>query len=361
MKAQIYHKFFMVLVSMCLYFVFVVGMLLECISLRPLLGDVVLDPVTVQQIFLGHTVANIIMTWAYYRLLPPKYQANVLLSLSLYFLLGFFIPILANIGLLVVYLLGIKNEKISHHGDVLWRITGQPLMPNRAPEVQPIPKFDNYGMLSRLRKSTNIVEHLGIVLATRFMRDENAVPLLNIALKSPEDDVRLLAFSLLEKKQADINTRIEQLRQNLNGKDDTPKIHIAIAKNYFRLVMLGLVHEEMRSQALGKARWHLQETLNENPSDRNSHFILGQVLLEQGEIDQAQSSFTTALELGFAPSDVYPLLAKAAYMRREFYKIPECMGKIPAEHRLYPPLDDITAYWLQYEKDNLSDHASVAV
>lgn len=225
-------------------------------------------------------------------------------------------------------------------------------MPDQVPNSHACTKFDDHGMRCRLRNSTNIDDHLNIVLATRFMRDENAVPLLNIAVKSPEDDVRLLAFSLLEKKNAEINNRIEQLRQDLTRKDNKAKIHVAVAKNYLRLVKLGLLQEEMKPRILDKAYEHLREALSENPADRNSHFILGQILMEKGEIDEAQAALNKALEHGFAAGDVYPFLAKAAYLRRDLLNIPEYIKKIPTEHRIYPPMADIAAYWLQDGKIN---------
>lgn len=338
------HRFFFSVTSYLL--IFCAGMALELRSIRPFFSTPTPEWMLFRNLILGHITANFAMALALYRLLPRKYRTSSVRSFFSCFLLGLFLPILASLGLLVVFFIGRRHVK-NRTPSALWQVTAHPLQANRAKSIRSQPKFGGHGMPSRLRKSTNPNDHLGIVLATRFMRDENAVPLLKAALKSHEDDVRLPAFSLLEKRFAEINSRIVQLQHRLHREGKKAKIHVAIAHNYLRLVILELIQEEMKNQALNKARQHLQEALREDAADRKSHFILGQVLLEQGEVEQAQSALMKALDLGFAKAEVYPLLAKAAHLLRQFHYIPEYIEEIPAEHRIYPPLAHISTSWLR--------------
>ncbi len=322
------------------------GFSLECSAFLPFFTEPGTKKIVFASLMLKHTAASTLMAWALYRLLPLKYQADFIKGFGYYFLLSFFIPLIGSLGLLLVFLLGICREKKLATDDHIWRVTGQALMPNQAPDLNERPKFGASGMLSRLRRSNNSSQHLGIVLATRFMGDDNAIPLLNTALRNPEDDVRLLAFSLLEKKSTDINSHIENLQKNLQNEDKKAKTHIAIARNYLRLVILKLIQDEMKDQALQKAEENLKKALKENPEERNGHFILGQVLLERDDVDQAELSFTKALQLGFSPTAVYPFLAHIAFLRRQFKSIPEYLNNIPPERRRYPPLAGIASYWL---------------
>jgi tetratricopeptide (TPR) repeat protein len=307
----------------------------------------------------GHFLMNLIMAWTLLRLLPQRYQQHVLGPIIFFFSLGFFMPIFGSIGLFIALMFGIWKQKNIQNKNKVWRLTGRALIPNRTPNIYKKLTFSAHGMLSRLQKSDNLKEHLGIVLATRFMREENAVPLLNLALKNPQDDVRLIAFTLLEKKNAHINADIERLQNSLSKDEKSTKTHIAIAINYLRLVLLNLIQAEMRDQVLDIAHQHLNKALNEDSSDRNGHFILGQILLEQGQVDKAESAFNRALELGFAPSNIYYFLAQIAYQRRQFHKLKEYLSKIPIEYRRYPPLDKIAAYWLGDRKLDLNYSSDV--
>lgn len=280
------------------------------------------------------------------RMLPNKYRANGFKAFLYFFLLGLFIPIVGNLGLITVLILGIKREKSTDSGDIICRFTKQVPMPIKPPTVLKKPKFGIHGMQSRLQKSKNTEEHLRIVLATRFMSNNHAIPLLKIALRNPEDEVRLLAFSMLEKKNTEIYTRIETLQQSLGSAEKKEKIHVTIARNYFNLVVLDLIQEEMKSQVLTKAHQHLQKALDRDPDNRNAHFFLGQVLLESGTIEHAVQAFESALDLGYPPSAVNTFLAETAYQQRQFQKIPAYIQQIPVGQRVYPPLADVAAYWL---------------
>ncbi len=325
---------------------FLAGMGLEYYSVLALFSENSPLPMAPRWILFNHVWANYMMARGLSGLLPPPYRAQRFRSFVYYFLIGLFIPMIGNIGLLFVDLLGIRRQKIFREKEQLWRTTEQAPMPARAPQVRSKPAFGAHGMLSRLQKSNDLKAHLGIVLATRSMRDENAVPLLNVALKNPQDDVRLLAFTLLEKKTAHINTNIEKLQRSLKKETNKAKVQVAIAKNYLQLVTLGLVQAEMKPQVLELAARHIEEALKEDSGFRNAHFILGRIRLEQGRVDPAEAAFNRALDLGFAATEIYPFLAQVAYRRREFGKIPQYLKQIPDAYRRYDPLAKVAAYWL---------------
>lgn len=347
MNANFFHRSLSFPAAAGCALIFFIGIYLDCRTVLPLFSDFAHGEISFRQLFIGHAAANLITAFALLWFLPPTYRRNSYKSYICCFSLVFFTPILGTVGLLAAIIFGLREEQNINLNTQMWQATGLAPMPIRAPKnIQAKTNFDANGMQSRLRKSDNFNEHLDIVLATRFMRDENAIPLLNMALRDPQDDVRLLAFSLLEKKNAEINTAIEGLQLRLVTEDKKAKIHIAIAQNHLRLVRLELIQEEIKKQALTKARRHLNEALGEDPLDRTGYFVLGQVLLEQAEVEQAESAFAKALELGFADGEVYPFLAKTAYLRRQFHKISDYLKKIPEEHLKYPPLADIGTYWL---------------
>lgn len=331
---------------------FSVGICLEYLSTLALFPEVAPVPMSLPKILFSHAGADLCIAWGLYGLLPPKYRTYAFRSFCYCFIIVFFIPVIGCMGLLTVNIIGIGLQKAPPEKGRRWHITGQALMPYQAHEMHRNLKFGAHGMLSRLRKSDDLKAHLGIVLATRFMREENAVPLLNIALRNPQDDVRLLAFTLLEKKNAHINTNIEHLQKSLKQKTGTAKIHVAIAENYLWQVTLGLIQQEMKDQVLDLASRHLDQALAEDAGFRNGYFLLGKVRLEQGKVDQAEAAFHRALELGFAATDIYPFLAQAAFLKREFRKIPDYLQQVPLEHHRYEPLAKVCTSWLSDRRES---------
>ncbi len=346
MSTSTQNKFAAGLTMVAYLLVFFVGLLADCRSLLPLFRHFTHLRMEEWLSMISHIIANIIMAWAMLRMLPTKYRVNGFKSFLYFFLLGLFIPIVGNLGLAAVLILGIKREKSIAFRDEPIQYTAQLPMPANPSTILSKPKFSTHGMQSRLQRSDNTEEHLRIVLATRFMSNNHAIPLLKMALRNSEDEVRLLAFSMLEGKNTEIYNRIEKLKKCLDSVEQKENIYISIARNYLSLVKLNLTQKEMKSKILAKAHQYLQMALVDDPDNRNVYFTLGQVLLESGVIEEASHSFTKALELGFPPSAVNPFLAEISFKQRRFRKITHYIQQIPVRRRVYPPLADIAAYWL---------------
>ncbi len=324
----------------------VFALLVECLLILLLYTDT--HTALFPQLFTVHTLLCLILAGSLYRLLPDTYRHRPLLETGFFFLLGFFLPVIGHIGLLLILILGIYRQQDTTAGtNDTCRISSVLLMPDRPPEYMKGSQYSAHGMHSRLQKSQDASRTMGIVLATRFMKNEHAVPLLKSALKNKEDDVRLLAFLLLEQKNNDINNKIETLQRHLDQETDNVKPRTLLARTYLDMVSQGLIQDEMKLQILAKAKHHLEKALQDNPNEANAHFMMGQVHLELGEYDPAHDAFTKSMTFGFPPDTVSPFLARIAFQRRCFEDIPGYLKQIPQERRMLTPLADTYAFWLQ--------------
>ncbi|MGZ0843230.1 HEAT repeat domain-containing protein, partial [Klebsiella pneumoniae subsp. pneumoniae] len=68
-----------------------------------------------------------------------------------------------------------------------------------------------------LRHAPDPNQRLTAIFATRRMPGKEAIPILKLALRDPADDVRLLAYSMLDQKESRINQRIEAALGRLAG------------------------------------------------------------------------------------------------------------------------------------------------
>ncbi|PMZ42773.1 transporter, partial [Pseudomonas sp. GW247-3R2A] len=92
-------------------------------------------------------------------------------------------------------------------------------------------------------------------LATRRMPGKEAVPILKLALGDPSDDVRLLAYSMLDKQESDINLHIQiALGELVNANAKTAgALHGRLARWYWELAYLGLAQGSVLDHVLTQA------------------------------------------------------------------------------------------------------------
>ena len=84
----------------------------------------------------------------------------------------------------------------------------------------------------------------------------------------------------------------------LTGCGDSPEKMIASAKTY-------LAKKELRSAAI-----QLRNALQKTPENAEARFLYGTTLLDAGDPVSAEKEFRRALEYGYSPDAVYPLLAR---------------------------------------------------
>ncbi|MFO6383442.1 HEAT repeat domain-containing protein, partial [Pseudomonas aeruginosa] len=82
-------------------------------------------------------------------------------------------------------------------------------LPFRPKEKRLDMMFSDGGLQDVLRHAPDPNQRLTAIFATRRMPGKEAIPILKLALRDPADDVRLLAYSMLDQKESRINQRIE--------------------------------------------------------------------------------------------------------------------------------------------------------
>ena len=79
---------------------------------------------------------------------------------------------------------------------------GLPELPFRPQERDKELMFNDGGLQDVLRHAPDTEKRMAALFATRRMPPREAIPILKLALRDPADDVRLLAYSMLDKREA---------------------------------------------------------------------------------------------------------------------------------------------------------------
>jgi polysaccharide biosynthesis protein PelE len=170
-----------------------------------------------------------------------------------------------------------------------------------------------------------------------------ASPVLRDLLTDPSDDLRLLAYGMLEAREKRLNADIHAARMAWqDALDDVARRAAAkrLAGYYWELIYQGLVQGDLRTHAAEQALSFLEQTLD-GETDAGMHLRYGRLLHETRRYDEALLAYRRAVELGLPAPRVLPYLAELAFMRREFGEVIELLGTLrsyPDQARLQPLL-----------------------
>lgn len=150
-------------------------------------------------------------------------------------------------------------------------------------------------------------------------------PLARIALADPSEDVRLFAFSLIERlrsaHESALRTWTARSAQTATAVD-AAKVHLRLAEIHWEMVYQGLSEGAVLEHTLKQALVHADQALaapGTSPFAETSVYMLrGRILLRLDELAGAESAFRRALGAGHEANKVLPYLAECAFRLRNF-------------------------------------------
>jgi len=292
-----------------------------------------------------HLAAALSLALVLSRLFPRAYRRPRRRSVVTLFVLAASIPLFGIPGLLLGILAALylpRREPPSPYVTV-----AIPDLPFRPLPVGEQPLFGNGGLIGILRNAPDPEKRVQAVMATRQLRDQDAVPILREALRDPVDDVRLLAYSLLDGKEQRINERIRRRLDELESAagQQAGLLHRQVATLYWELAYLGLASGDVYEHVLKRVLSHCDAALAELGPEQGLLFQRGRVLLRLGRQDEAEQAFREALDRGMDEADILPYLAETAYQRRDWPGVIACLRRLDPQVLAEPPLSLVARFW----------------
>ena len=197
-----------------------------------------------------------------------------------------------------------------------------------------------------LRHAPDPDQRLSALLATRRMPGKEAVPILKLALGDPSDDVRLLAYSMLDKQESDINLHIQMALEQLA--ESRPRtagpVHNMLARWYWELAYLGLAQGSVLEHVLSQAAEHAE--LGLAAGEGGELFLLaGRIALERGDNERAEVLLREAEANGMDLAQVLPFRAELAFEAGRYHEIPGLLASLPEKTRQRPPFAELVRSW----------------
>lgn len=291
-----------------------------------------------------HGAACLFLMAGLWPLLPRQYRQPLPWSPLFIFSLAFFIPALGVLGVAVAVFPALYFPR-AHRADV-WKQTAIPDLPFRATEPDMRSMMSAGGLQDVLRHAINPDKRLSAILSTRRMAGRDAIGILKLALKDPVDDVRLLAYSMLDGKENAINLKIKQALEELSSaaSDRIGLLHAGLAQHYWELVYLGLAQGSVLEHMLSCARSHIELAIA-NRESADDWLLMGRIALEQRRADEADAAFARAQSLGLEASQLATYRAEVAFVRRRFAEIPGWLAQLQTDDRQRLPFSALVRYW----------------
>ncbi|EDM48629.1 HEAT repeat domain-containing protein [Marinobacter algicola] len=293
---------------------------------------------------IAHAMACALLTLILLPLMPSRYRGQPITTGVFLFTLQFAIPFIGSVGLVLGMLLALYLPRSSR--DIPWQEVDIPELPFQPIDMDLQVVYSQGGLRQVLREASSIDKRLKALMATRQMNDREAIEILREALKDPSDDVRLLAYSMLEQKEKTLAQRAGALQQSLQSADDLNSVSLQrrLAQVWWEMAYLGLAQGGLRQYYLDSAG-KLLRRLVARRSQHNDWRLLGRVELALGNIDNAEEAFRSALAGGSSPELIMPYLGEVAYLRRDFDQVRQHLSACPLE-RFHPANRPVIESWL---------------
>jgi hypothetical protein len=292
-----------------------------------------------------HALSSALLSGGVWLLLPKRYKFPLPWSPLFIFSLAFFVPVLGAVGVAAALFPALylpRRQKIKS-----WDSMTAPELPFRPQERGKALMFNDGGLQDVLRHAPDAEKRLTALFATRRMPAREAIPILKLALRDSSDDVRLLAYSMLDKQESEINLRIETALRQLAAAEGAHRIalHDALARWYWELAYLGLAQGSVLEHVLGQAREHAEQTLGD-ATYPYAHVLAGRIALEQARLDAATTHFDDAEAAGVGVLTLAPFRAEIAFIEGRYEDVPRQLATLPTDVLQRPPFAALAKYWL---------------
>ena len=302
-------------------------------------------------VLVAHILLSLAAGWLIHALFPPRYQHPRKAVVGLIFVFSFVLPVVGAVGLWWITRATFRSIQASQRIAI--------------PKLIELPIFDvqtkesiqvGQGSLrSKLNQSAAPDVRMQSLLTLQAVPNRTANPILENLLSDDADDVRLVAFGMLDSQEKSIS---QQIRHELDrlGDGDIPPLQRfdcfrQLAQLNWELVYAGLAQGGLRKHIIGQSLHYVTEALAlcpvlNRPPDAGLLFLQGRIALDQRNIEEAKRCIDEAVQAGYSPSSAAMLLAEVAFLHNDIGAVTTIMQDV-ATKNYTARARAVRDYWLQ--------------
>ena len=292
-----------------------------------------------------HGAASLLIALATRLLLPRRYAEPRGWVLAFLFSYNFFMPVVGMLCTVAAFVLGIWLPRLGRsHGYASVALPRFTTHRNHEGTG-----FRGGQVRSQLANPlAPLDQRLKALVALQDTPAHATGALLRKLLSDPADDMRLLAYGILDGKEKQIMQRIQEnqrlLDAGLTDEGERHAGHKRIAELYYELIYQDLVQGDMRRFAGEQVRLHIEEARRHDGSDAGLWFMLTRLELQAGNVEAAAHALEQAREGGFARERLLPYIAELRFLQRRYGDVRQLFDELQATSTL-PAVRAIRGYW----------------
>lgn len=193
---------------------------------------------------------------------------------------------------------------------------------------------------------------LRAMVALQYVSGRTASPLLRTVLSDPSEDLRLLAYGMLDTLEKRINSSIDTEMGTLDaaeqetGKSSARTLAAAqrLSDLYWELIYQDLVQGDLRKHAIQESLRYCEWVLNEDADNAQLWLRRGRLWHEQNRREEAAQAYAQARALGLPATRVLPYEAELCFDRKDFAQANSLMEEL-SQWGALPRLRPVVDYW----------------
>lgn len=302
--------------------------------------------------FALHAIASGGAAWLAWSMLPLHYKRPMHASFALLYGLAFFIPVLGVAATVVAVQVAQRFPKML--STERYVTVTMPEFSNVQQEVTERSDL-RVGDARRILKdySLPLEMRLRVLVALQSMRPKATVPLLQGLLADPSEDIRLLAYSMVESWEKDLSKQIleamNSLREARDGDERAPLVNALqrLAELHWTQADSGLARGDLKVFALEQAQKACEDVLILDGYVPSVWQLYAKVLIELDKLPEAARALQLARRVRMPEQEIWPLLAQISFMTRDLGEVRRFIGCLPNTDRLPHQLQGMASFWRQ--------------
>ncbi|AVA34816.1 MULTISPECIES: hypothetical protein [Cupriavidus] len=190
-------------------------------------------------------------------------------------------------------------------------------------------------------------ERMTALVAMQSMPTRTASPVLRELLADSTDDIRLLAYGMLDGAEKQLTQKILAELPRLESADSPQargEINQRLADLYWELIYQNLVQGDVYRYTASQVERYASAALEIDGNIAALWYMRGRLALTRNAPAEAREFLARAEALGFARDRVLPLLAEAAYLERDYATVRRLMADFDSPSPL-PLVRPLLRYW----------------
>lgn len=302
-------------------------------------------------VLLAHIATSLVAGFVIYAMFPPRYQHPRAAVIGLIFLFAFATPILGAVGLWWITRATFRSIQVSQRIAVPHLIE----MPIFDVQTKESIQVGQGSLRSKLNQGAAPELRMQSLLTLQAVPNRTANPILENLLSDDADDVRLVAFGMLDSQEKSISQQIRHELDRLGDGDIPPAQRFdcfrQLAQLNWELVYAGLAQGGLRKHIIGQSLHYVIEALAlcsilNRPPDAGLLFLQGRIALDQKNIEEAKRCIDEAVQAGYSPSSAAMLLAEVAFLHNDIGAVTTIMQDV-ATKNYTARARAVRDYWLQ--------------